>query len=193
MPGARTGKRIGWAAFGTLIALTGAVVGAGALDQIVPGKATIEGVTNYTRLSATMACAGATSASAVPELKAMGFKAIVNLRVADEEGARVDEEGRAAHAAGLAYFHLPFTTPSSPAEDRRALVTRFLEVVTDPANQPLFVHCAGGGRAAALWMIKRVRVDGWTVERAWDEALVAYAEPTSPALNWARQYAAAPR
>jgi hypothetical protein len=32
------------------------------------------------------------------------------------------------------------------------------------------VHCAAGGRAAALWMIKRVKADGWTEARALEEA-----------------------
>ena len=155
-----------------------------------PAKTEIDGITNFTRLGVTMACAGATSAKAVPALKEMGFAAIVNLREASEAGADVDAEAAAAAAAGIKYFHLPFSTPTSPGDNRDAFVARFIEVASDPANQPVLVHCAGGGRAAALWMIKRVRMDGWDVEKAWQEALVAYPEPQSPALNWARRYAA---
>lgn len=40
----------------------------------------------------------------------------------------------------------------------------------DPANQPVYIHCLSGLRANALWMIKRVMVDGWTVEKASAEA-----------------------
>ena len=36
-----------------------------------------------------------------------------------------------------------------------ASVDKFLEEIRKPANQPAFIHCAGGNRAAAIWMIKR--------------------------------------
>jgi protein tyrosine phosphatase (PTP) superfamily phosphohydrolase (DUF442 family) len=49
-------------------------------------------------------------------------------------------------------------------------VEGFLKAVTDPANQPVFVHCASANRAAALWMIKRMNVDGWDADRAGTEA-----------------------
>jgi protein tyrosine phosphatase (PTP) superfamily phosphohydrolase (DUF442 family) len=42
--------------------------------------------------------------------------------------------------------------------------------VTDARNQPAFVHCASGNRAAAMWMIKRMQVDKWDAERAGAEA-----------------------
>ena len=46
----------------------------------------------------------------------------------------------------------------------------FMAAVAGPANTPAYVHCAAGGRAAALWMIKRVKADGWTEARALEEA-----------------------
>jgi hypothetical protein len=35
-----------------------------------------------------------------------------------------------------------------------------------------YVHCAAGGRAAAMWMIKRVVADHWDEQRALTEANV---------------------
>lgn len=61
------------------------------------------------------------------------------------------------------------------------LVERFLEAVTDPGNQPAFIHCASGNRAAALWLIKRVEVDKWDVDRATAEATALGL--TNPALK----------
>jgi len=46
----------------------------------------------------------------------------------------------------------------------------FLAAVSDKNNQPAYIHCGGGGRAAAMWMIKRALKDGWTTERAAEEA-----------------------
>ncbi|MGH9310822.1 MAG: beta-lactamase hydrolase domain-containing protein, partial [Vicinamibacterales bacterium] len=72
----------------------------------------------------------------------------------------------AAKAAGLNYVHMPFNTASPDPK----LVDTFLKAVTEPGNQPAFVHCASGNRAAALWMIKRIQVDKWDVDRATAEA-----------------------
>src|SRR5213596_2850692 len=49
-------------------------------------------------------------------------------------------------------INLPFNT----ASPNPAVVDSFLKAVTEARNQPAFVHCASGNRAAALWMIKRM-------------------------------------
>lgn len=40
----------------------------------------------------------------------------------------------------------------------------------DPSNSPVFIHCATANRVGAVWLIKRVMVDGWDIERATAEA-----------------------
>jgi uncharacterized protein (TIGR01244 family) len=129
-------------------------------------KETIPGITNFARLETTVACGGATKAEAVPAIKQMGFRAIINVRDASEPGADIDQEAAAAKAAGLNFVNVPFNV-ASPAPD---LVDRFIAAVTKPENTPAYIHCAAGGRAASLWMIKRVQVDGWDEARALDEA-----------------------
>jgi uncharacterized protein (TIGR01244 family) len=129
-------------------------------------KENVPGITNLARLETTIACAGAVKAEAVPEIKKMGFASIINVREASEPGAEVDKEEAAAKAAGLKFVHVPFNV-AAPAPD---LVDKFLAAVTVPANQPAFVHCAAGGRAASLWFIKRVKVDKWDQARALEEA-----------------------
>src|SRR5438132_257079 len=79
-------------------------------------KENVPGVTNFAKLETTVACGGATKAEAVPELKKMGFASIINLRLASEQGANVDEEAAAAKAAGIKYFHLPFNTTGEQTE-----------------------------------------------------------------------------
>jgi len=126
----------------------------------------VPGISNFARLDTTIACGGATRPEAVPELKRMGFASIINVREASEQGADVDQEEAAAKAAGLRFEHVPFNIQNpSPG-----LVDQFIAAVTKPENQPAFVHCAAGGRAASLWMIKRVKVDHWDEERALAEA-----------------------
>jgi len=129
-------------------------------------KETVPGVTNFARLETTNACAGATTPGAVAGLKQMGYASIINLRQASEAGADVEGETAAAKAAGINFIHIPFNA----AAPDPAVVDNFLKTVTDPANQPAFVHCASANRAAAMWMIKRMQVDKWDAERAGAEA-----------------------
>ncbi|MBK5297158.1 MAG: hypothetical protein JJE40_08375 [Vicinamibacteria bacterium] len=143
----------------TVLVLLAITIGLGA--QSAP-----PGTTNYTRIDATVACAGATTVDAIPAIKADGFKAIINLRQASEEGANVEAAQQAATAAGLKYIHIPFNggDPKSDAVDQ------FLVAVKDPANSPVFIHCASANRAGMMWLIKRVVVDGWPLEKATAEA-----------------------
>src|SRR5262245_10983759 len=129
-------------------------------------KPTVPGVTNFSKLETTIACAGATTPEAVPALKEMGYKSIINLRLATEAGANVEGEAAAAKAAGINYVHIPFnTTQPDPA-----VADAFVAAVTKPDNNPAFVHCASANRAAAMWMIKRMVVDKWDAEKAGAEA-----------------------
>jgi hypothetical protein len=47
---------------------------------------------------------------------------------------------------------------------------RFLSALTTKGNEPAFIHCASGNRAAGMWMIKRMVLDHWDAERAGAEA-----------------------
>jgi uncharacterized protein (TIGR01244 family) len=126
----------------------------------------IPGISTFAQVDTTIACGGATTPAAIREIARMGFKSVVNLRLANEPGAMVEEEGAEVRAAGMKYVHLPFDRESP---DPR-LIDNFIAAVTAPASTPAYVHCAAGGRAAALWMIKRVKADGWTEARALTEA-----------------------
>jgi len=148
-----------------LVALLFVAGGALAHAQNVT-KETLPGVTNFAKLETTIACAGATTPQAVAGLKQMGYASIINLREATEAGAEIDAEAAAAKTAGITFIHLPFNT----ASPNPAVVDSFLKAVTDTKNQPAFVHCASGNRAAAMWMIKRMQLDKWDAERAGTEA-----------------------
>jgi tyrosine-protein phosphatase SIW14 len=162
------------------------VAAAGIPSQVT--RSGVPGVTNFARIGSTIAIGGATTPAGVAEIRKLGFAAIVNLRQASETGAEVDAEAAAAKDAGLIYVHVPVNGASPDP----ASVDRFLAALADPANQPAFVHCASGNRAAAFWMIKRMVVDGWDADRASTEA--AALGLTSPALkSFALDYAAARR
>ena len=161
---------------GTCLAIAGVCAPFAEAGQTVT-KASVAGVTNFARVETTIACAGATTPAAIADLKKMGFASVVNLREAGEAGADIDGEAAAAKAAGINYIHLPFNT----AKPDPAVVDTFLKAVTDKKNDPAFIHCASGNRAAALWMIKRMEIDKWDADRAGTEA--AALGLTNPALK----------
>jgi len=129
-------------------------------------KVTVPGVTNFAKLETTIACAGATTPEAVPAIKEMGYKSIINLRLFDEAGANIDQEAIAVKNAGLRFVHIPFNGASPDP----VVADHFLNAVQDPLNMPAFIHCASGNRVAAMWMIKRMVVDKWDAEKAGAEA-----------------------
>jgi uncharacterized protein (TIGR01244 family) len=129
-------------------------------------KETVPGITNFSKVETTVACAGATTPAALVDVKKMGYNSVVNLRMPSEAGAQIEEEAAAAKAAGINYIHLPFNAQSPDP----MLVDNFLKAITDKANQPAFIHCASANRAAALWMVKRIAVDKWDVAQATAEA-----------------------
>jgi uncharacterized protein (TIGR01244 family) len=94
----------------------------------------------------------------------------------------------AAAAAGLKYLHIP-VNGSAP---ETSSVETFLSAVRDPANQPVYIHCASANRVGAMWLIKRVVVDGWEIPRATEEAR-AIGLTSEPLLRFAVDYATAKR
>src|SRR5471032_622385 len=140
-------------------------------------KQTVPGVTNFAKLETTVACGGATTPEAVPELKKMGYASIINLRVPTETGANVDAEAAAAKTAGINFFNIPFNGASPDP----AVADKFLATITAKGNEPAYIHCAAGNRAGAMWMIKHLVVDHWDTDKAYTEA--AALGLTSPALK----------
>jgi uncharacterized protein (TIGR01244 family) len=145
-------------------------------------KDVVPGVRNFARLQTTVACAGATSPEALTAIKEMGFVSVINLRLATESGAEVEKEEEAAKAAGLRYFHVPFTGKPDPAA-----ADQFLTAITTPGAEPAFIHCAGGNRAATMWLIKRLSVDKWDVDKAVKEA-EALGQTNQELRTWAIEY-----
>jgi uncharacterized protein (TIGR01244 family) len=124
------------------------------------------GIVNFSKVDAVVACGGATDTAALDGLKADGFKAIINLRTAGEQGANLEQNAARAKELGLKYISIPFS-PQSP--DPKAVDT-FLGEIANKSNQPVYVHCGSASRVGSFWLVKRVLQDGWTIENATAEA-----------------------
>jgi protein tyrosine/serine phosphatase len=94
-------------------------------------------------------------------LKRMGVKAIVDLCSIYDHTDRVGIE---AERLGLRYYWLPMSVWDPPTDQETA---RFLSIVTDPSNAPLYIFCADGlNRTGEMTAIYRIAHHGWAAEQA---------------------------
>jgi uncharacterized protein (TIGR01244 family) len=137
-------------------------------------------IDQFFRIDAQVSMGGQPTREQLSTLKAEGVRGIVNLREPEEHN--IEEEATVAKDLGLHYISIPVRT-AAPRDEQ---VKTFLEVTNDPEMFPLFIQCASGNRVGAFWMI-RVLVDGWTVERAQEEAKqIGLRSPNL--LDFARDY-----
>ena len=113
-----------------------------------------------------VACGGATETSALDGLAKDGFKSVINLRMASEANANIELNAAQARSLGLKYIHIPFNA----AQPEPRVLEEFLAAIANKANQPVYVHCGSANRVGAVWLVKRVLQDGWTVDKATEEA-----------------------
>lgn len=96
------------------------------------------------------------------QLKNKGIKTIIDLRK-----DRAKEAEGWAQAQGLRYVNIPLTTKKAATAEQTAY---FLELVNNPENWPVYVHCKGGRhRTGEMTAIYRITEDGWNADRAYEE------------------------
>jgi protein tyrosine/serine phosphatase len=97
------------------------------------------------------------------DLAALGVRTVIDLQA---DGENFDEAQR-VEAAGMRFYRIPMTTHVPPTSEQLAT---FLEIVNDPMQQPVYVHCAGGRhRTGVMTAIYRMEHDGWTADQAFRE------------------------
>ena len=96
------------------------------------------------------------------DLAAVGIKTVIDLQADGEAG-----EQHLVEQAGMRFHRIPMTTRTAPTADQ---ISTFLTLVNDPANQPVYVHCAGGRhRTGVMTAIYRMSGEGWTADKAFHE------------------------
>lgn len=96
------------------------------------------------------------------DLAALGVKTVIDLQ---RDGSPA-EEGL-VKAAGMRFHRIPMTTHEEPTREQLAL---FMKLVNDPANQPVYVHCAGGRhRTGVMTAVYRMTRDRWAADKAFKE------------------------
>jgi len=121
-----------------------------------PEPVTRPGLPNLFRVTPVLYRAAQPTAEGFRNLREMGVKTVVNLRSMHGDAELIE-------GTGLKEVRIR-SNAASLGEDE---LVRFLRAATDPANQPVLVHCAHGadrtGAAVAAW---RIVVQGWPKEQA---------------------------
>ena len=121
-------------------------------------------------------------------LKERGWKAVVNLRRDGERGEVGDNAKLTGFSdLGLNYLHLPITDGQPPTDEQ---AEQFLTFVTNPANQPVHIHCRGGiRRTGTMTALYRYAVQGWPLELAIQESRAFRGGVSAAQAKWLQRWA----
>jgi len=113
-------------------------------------------------------------------IKAKGFKSIINLRASSEESILSPEDEKSkAREMGFEYANIPVIEDIN-SQTVNSVFEKIKELRKN--SGPVFVHCGGGRRAAAMTILYLAVESGWTlkdaVEKAQELGLNLEAEPS---------------
>lgn len=146
-------------------------------EHLLAASIAAPSISNFDIVSEGLWRGAAPSNQALQKLQESGVKTIVDLRMA---GPGAAEEANNAKKLGIKYIHIPlgFMGPSL------FKVAQFLNIVNDPANQPVFVHCRyGADRTGALVAVFRVIHDHWSFNQAYSEMRSHHFKPWLASLK----------
>lgn len=123
-----------------------------------------EEIDRFLRVDDRVCTGGQPTVAQLATLPGKGVRTVIDLRDPSEHD--VEAEAAAARELKLQFVNIPVKT----AEPKEEQADAFLKATADPAIFPAFIHCGSGNRVGAFWMIRRVLVDGWTQEKAEEEA-----------------------
>jgi protein tyrosine phosphatase (PTP) superfamily phosphohydrolase (DUF442 family) len=107
---------------------------------------------------------GQPSPAGLEELKRMGIKTIVNLR---HYSPAMTNEWRHAQQLGMRWVNIPIWAWWWPTTQQ---TREFLEIVTDPAQRPVFVHCRQGwNRVGLMTAVYRAIYHEWSPQQGYAE------------------------
>lgn len=148
---------VGRASMAVLGVLVSVVVAQGA-----SGKGSRIHINNFGRVDDKLYRGAQPSGQDYQDLASMGIKTVIDLQMDGEKG-----EANQVRNAGMKFYRIGLSDHSRPSD---GAVQQFLQLVNDPANQPVFIHCHGGRhRAGAMTAVYRMTNYGWSADQAYGE------------------------
>lgn len=119
----------------------------------------------YLELTPAIGTGGQPTSAGFRLLADKGYKAVINLRTANE-GVDLAAEEKAITDLGLKYYNIPVVA-KEPKDEQAAA---FLKLMEDLKDDKVFVHCAAANRVGVFVLIRRALKDGIPLEKAEEEA-----------------------
>lgn len=133
-----------------------------ALREAQPGKTppasqpVVRGIDNFSKVSDSLYRGAQPTEAGYEMIGNLGVRTIVTLRVLDHDTDELQK-------AGFQTYHISFKHVHPETED----VLKFLTIVTNEANQPVFVHCREGeDRTGMMVAAYRMVVQDWPKDKA---------------------------
>jgi len=122
-------------------------------------------------------------------LKANGWKSVIDVRTDGEYGEVGDDAKLPGFTKlGLTYLYMPIKNGAAPSD---AQAETFLSFVTNPANQPVHIHCRGGiGRSGTLTALYRYQVQKWPLDQTIAESRLFQGGVNDTQHAWLTHWAA---
>jgi len=144
-----------------MMAVLGALA-AVAVAQGASGNSSRVHISNFGRVDDRLYRGAQPSGHDYKDLASMGIKTVIDLQA---DGVR--DEANQVRNAGMKFYRIPMSDHSRPSN---GAVQQFLQLVNDPTNQPVFIHCHGGRhRTGAMTAVYRMNNYGWNANQAYSE------------------------
>lgn len=127
-------------------------------------KALEKAAYNFHETSPDVYRSGLLSEEAVPLLKMLGIKTVLNF---DDHEPRASAEKERLERLGIDVIRMPWSGFDEPSEE---VIAQSVELIQSPKRRPILVHCKHGqertGVALACW---RILHQDWPADRAYQE------------------------
>jgi protein tyrosine/serine phosphatase len=126
-------------------------------------------VPNFHRVDADLYRGGQPTDEGFRRLADMGVRTVVSLRAYGHTARHEQAERRTVESLGMRWVSLPMRMYWRPTE---AQVLAFLALTGAAGDGPVFIHCQHGeDRTGSMVAVYRVARHGWSVDRAYEEAI----------------------
>jgi tyrosine-protein phosphatase SIW14 len=124
-----------------------------------------EHLPNFHQINENLFRGGQPTAEGIKQLAELGIKTIINFR---DKGEKVRREKEHAEKHGLRFINLHLSNWFASRDEE---IHAIIEVIKNPANQPVFIHCKrGADRTGTVIAVYRMLFDNWTDKEANREA-----------------------
>ena len=124
-----------------------------------------EDLPNFHKVNEKLYRGGQPSEEGIHQLAKLGIKTIINFR--DTDG-KVRREQQLAEENGMKFYNPHLSNWFASKDDE---INKILEIILNPKNQPVFIHCKrGADRTGTVVAAYRMKFENWTDKDANQEA-----------------------